>query len=63
MGCRDDVRNNDAALPRPLRALRRMPKLWPRPAPCADRSGNGRPRGAPHLQLPGMQPLGNRSGR
>ena len=38
-GCRDDLRNNDAALLRPLRALRRVPKLRPRTAPCADRSG------------------------
>ena len=41
----------------PFPRLPCLPELRPCPALCADRSGNGRSRGAPDLQLPGMQPL------
>ena len=60
----DDARNNNhAAFPRHPPALPSLPELRPRPALCADRSGNGRSRGTSDLQLPGLQPLGHRISR
>ena len=48
------MRATTTMLPSPRPCL---PELRPCPALCADRSGNGRSRGAPDFQLPGMQPL------
>ena len=61
--CPDDARNNDAAFLRRSPALPGLPELRPRPALCANRSGNERARRTPDLQLPGMQPLDHGIGR